>query len=352
MTPAAPYAIRPYRPGDESVILPLLQATLGETAVAPRSQRFWSWKHLDNPFGPSFGLFAWDEQSRRALALRILMRWRFRDGAGGRCDAVRAVDTATAPECRRLGLFTSLTTQAVGELARGGTRFIFNTPNASSLPGYLKMGWQVVAVWPLHVQVVRPLRLAAGLARTQSRGSAALPAWEEFFRQGTESWGAFRGRCGGDVEQVVAAWERVRPRRGLRTERSVPYLDWRYGGHPSVTYAAVPVVRGGRLAGFAVLRPNVRFGLKEAVLAELFLREADPSLARELLSAVRRAVRSDYLIAHFAAGSFELSSLRRAWYLTAPGKGLTFAVRVLREGGTDPLRAGAWDLSAGDLEVF
>jgi hypothetical protein len=88
------------------------------------------------------------------------------------------------------------------------------------------------------------------------------------------------------------------------------------------------------------------------VLAELVLREADPSLARGLLAAVRRAVRADYVVAHFPEWSFELAALRRDWYLRAPRQGLTFTVRRLAEGGPDPRRAGLWDLSAGDLEVF
>lgn len=352
MTPPPPHQLRPYRPGDEELLLPLLRATLGETAAAPQSPRFWSWKHRENPFGPSYGIFSWDEGAQRALALRALMRWRFTDGAGSRIEAARAVDTATAPACRRTGLFTALTTRAVEDLARDGTYFIFNTPNAASLPGYLKLGWQVVAAWPVFVRVRRPLRCVAALARRRRGPPASLPPWEEFFREGTLGWAGLRARFGDDVERVVAAWEAVRPRRGLRTERSMPYLDWRYGGHPGIAYASVPVLRGGALAGFAVLRPNIRFGLREAVLGELFLREADPSLARELLSAVRRTVLTDYLVGHFAEGTFELSMLRRAWYLESPAQGMTFALRRLREDGPDPRRAEAWDLTAGDLEVF
>jgi hypothetical protein len=63
-------------------------------------------------------------------------------------------------------------------------------------------------------------------------------------------------------------------------------------------------------------------------------------------------LRADYSVSHFAAGSPELASLRRAWYLPVPGKGLTFTVRRLDEAGADPRRTDAWDLSAGDLEVF
>lgn len=352
MSEAPRYELRDYRPGDEEAFLSLLKSNLGESAAAPQSRRFWSWKHLENPFGGSYGVFAWDGRASRALALRVLMRWRFVDPEGRAVAAARAVDTATDPAFRRMGLFTALTTRAVADLTSAGTGFIFNTPNASSLPGYLKLGWRVVAAWPLYARVLRPLRLCAALARGPRSPATSLPPWEEFFGEGALRWRDFRGRFGEAVAGVVDAGERARPRRGLRTERTIAYLDWRYGGHPAVAYAAVPVLRDGVLAGFAVLRPNVRRGLREAVLAELLLREADHALARELLAAVGRAVRADYIVAHFPEGSFELASLRRAWYLRVPRQGLTFTVRRLAGGGPDARRAAIWDLSAGDLEVF
>lgn len=352
MSEAPGYELRDYRPGDEEDFLPLLQSTLGETAAAPQSRLFWSWKHLENPFGRSYGVYAWDGRARRPLALRVLMRWRFVAPGGGSVEAARAVDTATDPACRRMGLFTALTTRAVADLAGAGTGLIFNTPNPSSLPGYLKLGWRVVASWPLYVRVLRPLRLVAAAARGWRSPVTSLPPWEEFFGEGALRWRDFRAHFGEAVAGLVDAGERARPRRGLRTERTIAYLDWRYGGHPTVTYAGIPVLSDGALAGLAVLRPNVRRGVKEAVLAELVLREADPSLARVLLAAVGRAVNADYVVAHFPEGSFELAALRRAWYLRVPRQGLTFTVRRLAAVGTDPLRADAWDLSAGDLEVF
>ena len=352
MSGAPSYELRAYRPGDEEAFLPLLRASLGETTAAPQSRAFWSWKHLENPFGRSYGIFAWDGSAQRALALRALMRWRFVDPEGRRVEAVRAVDTATDPSCRRMGLFSSLTRRAVDELARGGTGFIFNTPNAASLPGYLKLGWQLVATWPLHARLLRPLRLIAALPALRRGCGSSLPPWRELFGREALSWREFRERFGAAVAEVVDAGERARLRRGLRTERTIGYLDWRYGEHPGVTYAAVPLVRGGALAGFAVLRPNVRFGLREAVLAELVQREADPSLAHELLAAVGRAVRTDYVVALFPGGSPELVALRRARYLRVPRRGITFTVRPLATGAWDPRHADAWDLSAGDLEVF
>ena len=67
----------------------------------------------------------------------------FRRG-GSTLHAVRAVDTATHPDHQGRGLFTALTMHALEACRAEGVAFVFNTPNAQSRPGYLKMGWREV----------------------------------------------------------------------------------------------------------------------------------------------------------------------------------------------------------------
>ena len=104
-----------------------------------------------------------DPRVRRAMfaAIYEILRWQGRKDILNRDVfdlAVRAVDTATDPGWRRRGLFSELTRQLVEEVRRDGTAFVFNTPGASSRPGYLKLGWQEVGRLPL---LVRPLRSLA-----------------------------------------------------------------------------------------------------------------------------------------------------------------------------------------------
>ena len=124
--------------------------------------------------------------------------------------AVRAVDTATDPEFQGRGIFTRLTLEALDELAADGVDFVFNTPNARSRPGYLKMGWQVVgrlaaAVRPTRwrfVTVVGTARRPAGRGFVAS--SVGVPAGEAL---------ADRGIVDRLLADVVAA-------AGLATRRS------------------------------------------------------------------------------------------------------------------------------------
>src|SRR5262249_20381845 len=126
--------IRRAGPEDESAVLELLAASLGwkrdETF-----ETFFAWKHERNPFGPSPAWVAVD--AGRVVGFRTFLQWQFEHPDGRPRRAVRAVDTATAPDYQGRGVFRRLTLHAVDELREDGIDFVFNTPNAKSRPGYL-----------------------------------------------------------------------------------------------------------------------------------------------------------------------------------------------------------------------
>ena len=178
---AARVDIRPYRDADEQAVLGLLNDALGGGPAGTRPAEFFRWKHLENPFGRSFMLVA--ETDGRIVGLRAFMRWEFVAG-DRRFRAVRAVDTATHPDHQGKGIFSRLTLEALDAL-RDEADFIFNTPNEKSLPGYLKMGWQVVGQVPIRIRVRRPIRFATRARSWRSASelgqvpsSSAAPASE------------------------------------------------------------------------------------------------------------------------------------------------------------------------------
>ncbi|KAA0231858.1 GNAT family N-acetyltransferase [candidate division KSB1 bacterium] len=332
-------------------VLKLVKVTLGNEGAVRKTEAFWRWKHEDNHFGSSYGLYASDETQALAVGLRVLMRWQFCTKDGQMLRAVRAVDTATHPAYQRLGIFSKLTRQAVEDLKQEGVDLIFNTPNAQSLPGYLKMGWQVVAKWPLYIRVLKPIRML-------SRRFKSIPAsqqiikFEAFFAPGIMTWQAFAERYGEDISKLVVNWEQQRRQTGLRTFRDFNYIQWRYGQHPHLTYGFYAFEHGDRLAGFAILRPNWRYGWQEIVLTELFLQQADIKLGRSFLKHLIKQLRGDYLVTHFSAPTFEKALLRRAGFLKVPKQGMTFTVNPLSVRSQSALAAAAWDLTLGDLEIF
>ena len=327
--------VRPFTAEDLPDVLELLDASLGGGPAGRRPPEFFRWKHLDNPFGPSFLLLA--SSDGRLVGLRAFLRWRLLTGDRV-VAAVRAVDTATHPDAQGRGIFTRLTLAALDEL-RGQVDLVFNTPNAKSRPGYLKMGWREVGRVPVAVRVRRPLRLLRGRRPGADPGRpppVAAPPAAAVLERGQEVAGLL--------------WREPAP-AGLATARDLGYLRWRYGAAPLLGYRAVTEERDGGLAGLAIFRVRPRGGLWEATVAEV-LAGGDPATARRLLRRVARAAPVDHLTLSAPAGSAAARAAARAGFLPSVA-GISLVANPLAAGvRPDPFTRGSWSLTLGDLEVF
>jgi GNAT superfamily N-acetyltransferase len=325
--------IRPFAAGDEPEVLELLDAALGGGPAGRRPPEFFRWKHLANPFGPSFMLVA--EADGRLVGLRAFLRWRF--VAGDRVlRAVRAVDTATHPDYQGMGVFSRLTRAAL-EALDGQVDLVFNTPNQKSGPGYLKLGWQEVGRVSVAVRVRRPAHLLA------ARRAAPRPA--------PPVAADMAATVLGDADAVARLLHREPTSRGLATERDPAYLAWRYGAAPLLGYRAVAETRGSELAGVAIFRVRRRGGLWESTIAEVLAGGA-AGMTRRLLRRVVGAAPVDHLTFHAPAGSPAVRAARLAGFLPSPA-GVRLVVNPRRDGiRPDPTDLRAWALSLGDLEVF
>ena len=341
-TDAAPALdVRSYRVEDEPRVLALLEAAMGKGPAGERSPEFFRWKHLDNPFGPSFMLVA--EGDGTIVGFRSFMRWRFQ--AGGRMvPAVRAVDTATHPEFQGRGVFSRLTLEAL-EALREEADLVFNTPNEKSLPGYLKMGWRTVGKVPISIRVRRPIRFARGL---RWRGA---PAGASGVRPPIDAETAAEALR--DEKEVALLLDRAGgDDQLLSTPRDVEYLRWRYGSARVLDYRAVREQQGDRLTGLAIFRVRPRGKLWESTVTEVLVPRGDARTARTLLHRVVEAAGVDHVTCHFPAGSAPARGARRSGFFRSPG-GMTLVVNPLRDDvDTDLTALGSWALSLGDLEVF
>ncbi len=321
--------IRPARSGDHLAIVTLAAAALGWRPEDPNDALF-RWKHLDNAFGPSP---MWVAEAAGALvAFRAMLRWEFeRPGGGAPLRAVRAVDTATHPDHQGQGLFRRLTLHAVAELTADEVAFVFNTPNARSRPGYLKMGWQDVGRVPVAIAPRAPASLVR-LAR------ARVPAdkWSLPTPVGEDAGVAMADAHG--LAQLLASQPAS---AGLRTRRTPAFLRWRYAGGP-VAYRTL--LRTDSVAdGFAVFRLRRRGSAVEATIGDVIVPDGDRRLVRELLAQVRSQARPDYVI-RVQAPTLTRSAVR------LPGQGPRLTWRGLTATTCPPL--AEWDLQLGDIELF
>lgn len=316
--------LRRARDDELDAIVQLAGAALGWDRGVDNLALF-TWKHLENPFGPS-GIWVAEEGSR-LLGVRAFLRWRFLSPSGDRVEAVRAVDTATHPEATGRGIFTRLTLHAVDELIAEGVGFVFNTPNERSRPGYLKMGWEIGGR-PAITFSPRPAGLVRLPAARKPADRPGLPS------HGGLPAGELLGQLGASVH------EQGRGVPGFTTDRSGEFLAWRYGFAP-LGYRAVTLGRDP-LEGLAVFRRRRRGRAVEVTICELLV-PPDDRARRELVRKVRREAPGDFLLR--TRGAQDL----REGFVPLPGGGPLVTLRPL-SGPPPPFGEISWSL--GDLELL
>ncbi|MBF8964227.1 GNAT family N-acetyltransferase [Pontibacter sp. FD36] len=141
--------IRKGTEADIPAIVELLKSSLGEGMIQ-KSERLWNWKHVKNPHGASPVLVA--EADGQVVGVRAFLRWQWQY-KGQVLQAIRAVDTATHPDFQGKGIFKKLTLQGLEDAKAAGIDLVYNTPNESSKPGYLKMGWIEMGRMALKLKV-------------------------------------------------------------------------------------------------------------------------------------------------------------------------------------------------------
>lgn len=321
--------VRTAEPGDISDIVKLLKLSLGE-GLMPKSEGYWRWKHIDNPFGASPVLVA--TEAGMLVGVRAFMRWTWKGPAGLR-HAVRAVDTATHPDFQGKGIFSRLTRSLLELTAKDRVSFVFNTPNSKSMPGYLKMGWEKAGRLPLRIQVLRPMSVAANLF-WRRKSTAVVPDNLE----GLEKWLNNPG-----LDELIHGTA-ILQGANLVTDYSRSYLKWRYLEVPVASYFA----NGDdekNLSALAIFRIKQSQLGRELRVCDAFVRSAKSKhVLSEVIFDTARRVHADYLI---TSG------------FTPFAKGLTFkagpmvTIRKVSDAPVNDLKGFvSWRPVVGDLELF
>ncbi len=350
---AAPFAkvfeTRPYADNDWASLADLFEAAYGHDA--PMGQyEVWAWKHRSNPFGHSYLRVATQEDGT-LIGVRTFMRWRFR--AGDRdVRAVRAVDTATHPDYQRLGVFSRLTAEGVHAITAEGTDTVFNTPNSKSLPGYLKLGWRPIgSIKPL----VRVLNYPRFLFRVGKALLRKVDDREDLNRQfSLASIQEVRNVVSDDrfpelLRRDAALWRDM-----IRTDKTQEYVSWRYASHPTVQYHALTIGDQAALHACAIIRTNIRRGLREVVLSELFIAREDKNAVKRLCDTLAQLTNADYLVAYFLRQSVHQQALRSCGFYQLPIRALELVAnpRSKWAGRRNFLEPDRWAMSLGDLELL
>ena len=110
------------------------------------SRDHFKWKYLDNPFGDSFHLLTKDKG--QLIASRAFWNVPVKTGY------LQCVDTCVAPNYRGKGIFKETTLFALDSLKS----ILYNSPNSSSLPQYIKYGWKINNIYKPKISFYRYIK--------------------------------------------------------------------------------------------------------------------------------------------------------------------------------------------------
>lgn len=199
---------------DIPAIVALLKRSLGEQS-SPKTIEYWNWKHVNNPFNASPVLVA--EENDHLIGVRAMLQWEWQIGELS-FSTLRAVDTATDPLHQGKGIFSILTKQMIRDALESGKKFIFNTPNEKSKPGYIKMGWMEAGKLPVGLALYFPTIFPSN--------NYALSESKIY-----------------DIQQLkvlCSKWNETMALSGkIFTPKSPEYLHWRYTENPIIKYQVI-----------------------------------------------------------------------------------------------------------------
>jgi len=300
-------------------ILRVLKASLGETS-SKKTEEIWRYKHLDNPFGKSLVLLAIEDGT--IIGVRAFMRWQWKKNNES-YFCFRAVDTATHPSHQGKGVFKKLTLEAIERAKSDKNHFIFNTPNQQSLPGYLKMKWEIVDnikvnIYPTFYQ-----------------------SWFSYFSPKLKDEISFREE---DLHELCELSNEQKSLMGeFYTPKNIDYLNWRYQKNPMQSYEIFKT-KGIYLAAY--VKQHKYF--KELRLSEVLVHKDYRKLAKTV---VRNWGRKHS--AHIVSSAADLDFFSKL--KVSGGFGPALTVRNLNLSSkeyAELLKLDSFSYTLGDLELF
>jgi GNAT superfamily N-acetyltransferase len=320
---------RRYEPEDDSKIDALLRASLSGYAGWLK----WTWMHKGNPLGfhgPDGDI--WVMESSDGTLVGCYDRIRYSMHCFGKIVlASQALNMATHPQFRRLGIAAELMASSIRDAKNNGIKLTFGFPNRFSYPLAMKGGaCDAGTAGELHL-VLDPAAYVSSLScgsfrRTLRRAQLALPgvgSRPRPIKRPTSQLETVTGFTE-DADSVGAVVQR---KFDLGLARTREYLTWRYDSRWG-DYEAVSILSQGTCSGYLVTGTTKKKGLGVSRIHELVARNDDPQTYEALLPvAIEKAQRggSAYLAVSSMSSEACLRSLRRQGFRSI-GRGARYVL--------------------------
>jgi GNAT superfamily N-acetyltransferase len=327
--------IRPPHTTELPAIIQLLKASLGDGS-SEKSERYWNWKHVNNPFGASPVLVA--EENGELIGIRAFMRWDWQMGDKVyRC--LRAVDTATHPAHQGKGIFKKLTLQLIEEAGKQGYDFIFNTPNTQSTPGYLKMAWKTWGKVPLWLHPVMVLK------------RPDMQVWEKC-KQDLQDFNFANIKIG----SFIPLWRGIKgedfqDNKNLFTPITPQWLAWRYRDCPVKDYGLYRYTYKNKEVHLCFCLKGSGLKTELRICSAIFNDKFDITLLTRASNKLAHSIGCRIVTCGGLGESISANQLLNGW-LSVRKWSVTATVRNIPNGRYLPDEHTKWLMQTGDMELF
>ncbi|WP_306054541.1 GNAT family N-acetyltransferase [Natronococcus wangiae] len=231
------YEIRRYEPADRDAFLALFEEVLG----GEMGTEWFRWKYEANPYVDHVPIVI-AERDGDVVGARSFFPLPLAAGTD-RYTAFQPCDSMVHPDHQRRGVFTRMNEAAIERY--DDVDLFFNFPNHRSLPGNLKLGWEIVSTRETYYRVQNPTAWLSQLepiepvVRALARGYVSARDRLADSSDGFElSW---YDRVPSSLLATLAGSETVSQFHVVRDET---FYEWRFE-NPNRTYRAGVATRGG-----------------------------------------------------------------------------------------------------------
>lgn len=347
---SGPFTIRPYRPGDEQVLVELWEEVFGR----PMTEEHWRWKlkHLPSPV-ENVGL-AVTEDDRPVFQIGgIPCRFSL---PGREATVMVAVDAMTAPPYRRRGLLARVGQHTWEQWRSAGIPLVLGLPNEQYNRAVLQ--WQPLFPLAWMIRPLRPERLLARRLKLSALSGAGIlgtlwnGVWDGWNRGSARVAVRELEQAGPEIDRL---WRNVCGAFDFSMIRDRAWLNWRYFAAPHYQYRVVLAEREEQPVGYAVYRLEQGTGRRFAFIPEVFHDPGDGEGLLALISEVLRRVRAEgaeAAVTLAVPNTVLHRAFRRAGFLFSWG---SFSVEcaLFDHSLTMGLlrRPEAWHITGGDFDV-
>jgi len=258
------YEIRPYRPGDESDIVELLQLVFDgwpRFNLNCSSLDHWRWKYLDNSIG---GLIVVGMSGEKMVGCHHRLLIRIKIGENSYLCSYGG-DLAVHPDFRRKGIRNGIRELLNKLSSAAGVRFSYFLTDNPIVIKSISRSWPQFPHSILNMVRIRDINehlqnLPLKNAWMVKHGFYAVKLVNNLKHYISKPKSRANGLVVHQVERfdkrIDTLWMDISDQYDFIIERNREYLNWRYGDHRAGNFVLKIVEEAGQILGYSVLNVN------------------------------------------------------------------------------------------------